>query len=149
MELTKDGEKWLVQAKHWRAKQVPVEVVRELAGVMPFRRAIGGYVVTSGRFTGPAQEFASGRGIKLVNGPKLTGMLAQARASLDGKGRRSDPRVVDGAAASAPSTVPSCPTCSQPMVLRKAKRGANAGGSFWGCSAYSQGCRGTRPASQT
>ena len=146
MELTKDGEKWLVQAKHWRAKQVPVEVVRELAGVMPFRRAIGGYVVTSGRFTGPAQEFASGRGIKLLNGSKLTGMLAQARASLDGKVARRDAPLSDRGAVSAPSTVPACPTCSRPMVLRKANRGRNAGGAFWGCAAYSQGCRGTRPA---
>lgn len=39
LELMKAGERYLVQAKHWRAKQVPVEVVRELAGVMPFRRA--------------------------------------------------------------------------------------------------------------
>ena len=85
IELMKDGAKWLVQVKHWRAKQVPVEVVRELAGVMPFRRAVGAYVVTSGRFTRPAEEFARGRGIKLVSGSKLTGILAQARASLDGK----------------------------------------------------------------
>ena len=146
LELTKDGEKWLVQAKHWRAKQVPVEVVREIAGVMPFRRAIGAYVVTSGRFTAPAREFANGRGIKLVNGSTLSGMLAQARASLDAKasGRSAPTTAHQGMATS--SAIPACPTCSQPMVLRKAKRGANAGGTFWGCSAYSQGCRGTRPA---
>jgi restriction system protein len=146
MELTKDGEKWLVQAKHWRAKQVPVEVVREIAGVMPFRRAIGAYVVTSGRFTAPAREFANGRGIKLVNGSTLSGMLAQARASLDAKasGRSTPTTTRQGMATS--SAIPACPACSRPMVLRKAKRGANAGGAFWGCSAYSQGCRGTRPA---
>lgn len=105
---------------------MPVEVVRELAGVMPFRRAIGAYVVTSGRFTSPAEEFANGRGIKLVNGSKLTGILAQARASLDGKPRRRD-APLDRGVAPAPSTAPSCPICSQPMVLRKARRGANAG----------------------
>jgi restriction system protein len=146
MELTKDGEKWLVQAKHWRARQVPVEVVRELAGVMPFRRAVGAYVVTSGRFTAPAQEFANGRGIKLVNGSKLAGMLAQARASLDGKVVGRNAAGSNRSAAAAPLAAPSCPICAQPMVLRKAKRGLNAGGSFWGCSAYSKGCRGTRVA---
>jgi restriction system protein len=78
MELTKDGERWLVQAKHWRAKRVPVEVVRELAGVMPFRRAVGGYVVTSGTFTEPAKEFARGRGIKIINGEALDDMLMEA-----------------------------------------------------------------------
>lgn len=34
LELTKGGERYLVQAKHWRARQVSVEVVRELAGVI-------------------------------------------------------------------------------------------------------------------
>lgn len=144
MELTKDGERWLVQVKHWRAKLVPVVVVRELAGVMPFRRAVGAYVVTSGRFTGPAEEFASGRGIKLVNGSKLAGMLEQARASLDGK-PAARTATVEPAWVAAPA-VPPCPICSKPMVLRKAQRGPNAGSTFWGCTGYSQGCRGTRPA---
>jgi restriction system protein len=85
LELTKGSERWLVQAKHWRAKKVPVEVVRELAGVMPFRRAVGGYVITSGTFTQPAEEFARGRGIKLINGKWLESMLMQARAYLDAK----------------------------------------------------------------
>ncbi|MCI5142836.1 MAG: nuclease [Candidatus Electrothrix sp. ATG1] len=29
-----------------------------------------------------------------------------------------------------------CPKCGQPMILRTAKRGANAGNQFWGCSTY-------------
>ena len=128
IELMKDGAKWLVQVKHRRAKQVPVEVVRELADVLPLRRAVGAFVVTSGRFTRPAEEFASGKGIKLVNGSKLTGILAQARASLDAK---SAGRTTTAAPARAAATaVPSCPTCSQPMVLRKAQRGPNAGGTL-------------------
>jgi len=144
IELMKDGAKWLVQVKHWRAKQVPVEVVRELADALPLRRAVGAYVVTSGRFTRPAEEFASGRGIKLVSGSKLTGILAQARVSLNAKSAR---RTTTAAPARVAATaVPSCPTCSQPMVLRKAQREPNAGGTFWGCTAYSQGCRSTRPA---
>lgn len=38
-----------------------------------------------------------------------------------------------------------CPSCGQPMILRTAKRGANAGSQFWGCSAY-PACKGTRRA---
>jgi restriction system protein len=160
MELTKDGERWLVQCKHWRAKQVPVEVVRELAGVMPFRRAVGGYVVTSGNFTLPAEEFAAGRGIKLINGKWLQSMLAQARASLkapvESQRRGTAPAAATSPAEPTPVPAPpsaavrqpgpACPACSRPMVLRTAKRGANAGGTFWGCTGYSLGCRGTRPA---
>lgn len=39
--------------------------------------------------------------------------------------------------------VPSCPKCGSSMVRRKAKSGANAGNTFWGCSQY-PACRGIR-----
>ena len=145
LELVKNGERYLVQAKHWRAKQVPVEVVRELAGVMPFRRAVGAYVVTSGRFTAPAADFAKGRGIVLVNGTKLDVMLKQARASLDAKRgartRAGVPPASRAASTSAPvdleaPPIPHCPSCGTPMKLRTAGKGANAGLEFWGCSNF-------------
>ncbi len=37
--------------------------------------------------------------------------------------------------------VPNCPKCDRPMVRRTARRGANAGGEFWGCSEFPR-CRG-------
>jgi hypothetical protein len=37
-----------------------------------------------------------------------------------------------------------CPECGASMIKRKARRGANAGGDFWGCSTYPK-CKGTRP----
>jgi hypothetical protein len=39
---------------------------------------------------------------------------------------------------------PLCPSCGKAMVQRVAKRGAAPGKAFWGCTAYSSGCRGTR-----
>jgi restriction system protein len=38
---------------------------------------------------------------------------------------------------------PVCPRCGSAMALRTAKRGPNAGGEFWGCSAYPR-CRATK-----
>lgn len=38
---------------------------------------------------------------------------------------------------------PKCPHCKQPMVLKTARTGRNAG-EFWGCVAYPK-CRGIRP----
>ena len=38
--------------------------------------------------------------------------------------------------------VPLCPKCGKPM-RKRTKR--NTGESFWGCSGYAEGCRGTRP----
>jgi restriction system protein len=69
--LTKGGEKFLVQCKQWRAMKVGVEIVRELYGVMAARGATGGFVVTSGRFTDDATKFASGRNVRLIDGPQL------------------------------------------------------------------------------
>ena len=39
---------------------------------------------------------------------------------------------------------PTCPKCGQPMVLRTARQGAQAGRPFWGCSTYPD-CRATVP----
>lgn len=76
--LRKGGEKYLVQCKQWRAYRVGVEVVRELYGLMAARGATGGFVVTSGRFTGPAIAFAEGRNVELIDGPKLFTMLKRS-----------------------------------------------------------------------
>jgi restriction system protein len=39
---------------------------------------------------------------------------------------------------------PTCQLCGQPMVLRTAKKGPNAGSQFWGCSGYPN-CKSTQP----
>lgn len=139
------GEKFLVQCQQWRAFKVGVDVVRELYGVMAARGATGGFVVTSGRFTAEAISFASGRNVNLVDGPKLHGIIREAKTGIDrslAKSAASAATVVTPGAA--PMKVSSCPLCSKSMARRTAKRGANAGSEFWGCTAY-PACRGTRP----
>jgi len=137
------GEKFLVQCKQWRALKVGVDVVRELYGVMAARGATGGFVVTSGRFTDDAVSFASGRNVTLVDGPKLLGLIRQARADARQRAARTG-----GVKATRPTAdeghATACPLCTKPMVRRTARRGANAGGEFWGCTGY-PACRGTRP----
>ena len=145
--LTKPGtngaEKFLVQCKQWRAFKVGVDVVRELYGVMAAKGATGGFVVTSGRFTDDAISFASGRNLTLLDGPKLHGLLGQAKAGVDGSPAGAAATSTAQANA-APMQASSCPVCSKSMVRRTAKRGANAGVEFWGCTGY-PACRGTRP----
>jgi predicted RNA-binding Zn-ribbon protein involved in translation (DUF1610 family) len=53
----------------------------------------------------------------------------------------SEPVVVQETAA------PVCPKCGGEMILRTAKKGANAGQCFWGCSHY-PGCRALLPYAQ-
>lgn len=140
---TNGGEKFLVQCKQWRAYKVSVDVVRELYGVMAARGATGGFVVTSGRFTDEAASFASGRNVTLVDGPKLRRLLQQARASASGSAAERPAAQPPAQSRAEPVLSPACPLCSKPMVRRIAKRGANAGTEFWGCTAY-PACRGTR-----
>jgi restriction system protein len=66
--LTKNGERFLVQCKHWRNRQVGVTVIRELNGVMAAQRARGGFVVSGGQFTKEAREFANRTNIELIDG---------------------------------------------------------------------------------
>jgi len=66
----------LVQCEQWRAFKVGVDVVRELYGVVAATGAIGGFVVTSGRFTSEASAFASGRNVTLIDGAALQDSLS-------------------------------------------------------------------------
>lgn len=143
--LSKGGEKFLVQCKQWKAYKVGVEVVRELYGVMAAKGATGGFVVTSGSFSNDAKDFADGRNVTLIDGHRLFGLIKQARDSLASGTRGAAQPSQAAAARSSHESVhaASCPTCGSEMVKRTAKKGANAGGQFLGCSTYPS-CRGIR-----
>lgn len=140
--LNKGGDTFLVQCKQWKAYKVGVEVVRELYGVMAAKGAAGGFVVTSGQFTGPAREFVLGRNLELLDGPVLLRLLHQAQAA--GHANAAMLTVPASSIGSERySAIPACPACNKPMVCRTAKRGEQAGTAFWGCAGF-PACRGTR-----
>ena len=139
----KGTEKFLDQCKQWKAFQVGVTTVRELYGVMAANGAAAGFVGTSGKFTEEATEFASGRNIQLIDGPRLFGLIAQVKAA---RRMMSEPPRHRAAPFTPPQlNDPMCPSCGSAMRKRLAKRGENAGNEFWGCSQY-PGCKGTRSA---
>ena len=76
LELTKRGEYYLVQCKHWRAPSVDVDTIHEFHRVMAARHAVGGFIVTSGSFSTEAQKFAEGREIELINGEQLAAVTS-------------------------------------------------------------------------
>jgi restriction system protein len=47
----------------------------------------------------------------------------------------------DPATSATTASIPACPQCAQPMVLRTARSGKKPGSQFWGCSAY-PACKG-------
>ncbi len=139
--LKKDGEKFLVQCKQWKAFKVGVTTIRELYGVMAAGGSAGGFVVTSGIFTQEAKAFAEGRNIDLIDGSKLTAMI---------KNTQQQPQPIAATAQPASQNYPdatsdpSCPKCGSVMIKRTAKQDANSGNTFWGCTTFPK-CRGIIP----
>lgn len=144
--LSRGKDSYLVQCKQWKARQIGVEIVRELYGVIAAKGAAGGYVVTSGVFTDEAKRFADGREIELIGGDQLVELIgAQHEPKLAVQRKaESGEQSSSTAPAASKASVPLCPQCGSAMVLRTARKGANAGSQFWGCSTYPK-CRGTRP----
>lgn len=135
LRLRRDGKTYLVQCKRWKERQVPVTAVRELYGLVAAEKADGAFFVSCGTFTPDAQRFADNNGVVLVNGDELVEAINSVQESSGKRPQSPAPS----------SSQPPCPACGGQMVLRTAKRGANAGQRFWGCTSFPQ-CRGTVPA---
>jgi restriction system protein len=69
-----------------------------------------------------------------------TERLAAARLEERGRRRQSEHA---GSTNRAGQDTPLCPKCGEPMILRTARKGANAGSQFWGCRSYPK-CKGVR-----
>ena len=150
--LLRNGEKILVQCKHWKATSVGVDVARQIFGVMAAEGASGCVVVTSGRFTDAALDFAKGRNIELIDGPKLFALMETVPQDLqpcesddvpaNATRQNMTHKLLNPSQRSATNS-PACPVCGSSMLQRKARKGPNSGNIFWGCSRYPD-CRGTR-----
>jgi len=133
----KNGEKYLIQCKQWKAYKVGVKVVRELLGVMVGDAATGGFVVTSGNFTRDAVIFAKDNNITLLDGKSLQRMM------------KAQPRLSDTIEIPGPILKPSamnqisCKECGAELVLRTAKKGRSQGKQFYGCTRFPK-CRYTK-----
>jgi restriction system protein len=142
LTLRRDGRTSLVQCKQWKVFSVGAPVIREMFGLMTAEKANEAIIVTSGKFTRDAQDFAADKPIRLIDGPQLLALVQSVQGSNGGtlaSGVATD-AAPSGAAGAGTAC---CPSCGQPMVLRTSKRGANAGSQFWGCSTY-PACKGTR-----
>lgn len=143
----RDGETMLVQCKHWKSWDVGVRVVREVYGVMTAERAASAMIVTTGRFSRPARSFAEGKPLQLLDGDQLAALVAAAKRTEPTSWSVATPTLrptAEALDANAPAAaLPACPRCGAPMVVRTARRGANAGTQFLGCSSYPK-CKGTR-----
>ncbi|MCC5830574.1 MAG: restriction endonuclease [Phycisphaeraceae bacterium] len=167
--LVKDGRKSVVQAKRWRTYKVGVDKVRELYGVQSAMGVDSSIMVTCGRATTDARRFARHTGMTLIEGRELVAMIRSVQRSVAaGEDQRSSAKVEESRLLAAATggtgmeadladdahipltatpgpavAAPLCPRCGILMVQRTARRGANAGGKFWGCPRYPD-CPGIR-----
>ncbi|TYT26597.1 restriction endonuclease [Luteimonas viscosa] len=147
--LRKDGQRTLVQCKQWRRRQVRVNVVREMHGLLAHHGAHAVRIAALGGFTRDAARFAQGKPIELIDGDTLLAMIRSVQAG---------PRDTQVAAPAVPPPVharvepvlqapsvpgpvtPDCPRCGVAMVKRTNRFTA---ATFWGCASF-PACRGTR-----
>ncbi len=146
--LRKDGQRTLVQCKQWRRQKVPVNVVREMYGLLTHHGAHDVRIATVGDFTQDAARFAAGKPIELIDGVTLLAMIREvqndARMPMSTPAPTSVPApriapVFENATPTIPAT-PDCPRCGSAMVERTNRR---ANSTFWGCTSFPN-CRGTR-----
>src|SRR2546423_1545184 len=106
LELRRNGEKVIVQCKHWVNRKVPVQRVRELLGVITAEGADGGILVATNGFTRDALQFAAGKPLQLMDGEALVRLAGSSAVRLAAESSEVQTRAQ------------ACPTCRKPMVLR-------------------------------
>lgn len=115
LELTRNGQKVLVQCKRWTSWQVGVDEVRKLGGTLLRENLPGsaGVLVTLSDFTDQARAEAGRIGIALVGRTDLHLRAEKVRSAE------------------------SCPICQKPMVIDHSVRG-------WWFRCVATGCPGKR-----
>lgn len=115
----------LVQCEPWNAHRVGIKPVRGLRGAMSSGNFGEGVVVTSGKFTQEARDFAGKEKITLVDGAELVGkigeLLPEKALALLKTATQGDYQT------------PTCPACTIKMIPRKSTK---QGRTYWGCRNY-------------
>jgi hypothetical protein len=131
--LEREGQCSAVQCKHWKTWNVGVKEVREFLGSLTDAGIKKGIFITLLGYTDEAKHLARKHGIEVVDAHGFAKMF-------EGTDGRFDPELLTLLQDSRKF----CPRCEREMVLRRATKGLNFGGKFWGCSAFPS-CRFTMP----
>jgi restriction system protein len=115
----------LVQCKHWQGKQVGVDKIRELRGVMAAHHVPRGQFATTSTFSDDARAFARENGVHLLDANRLLELIG---------GRTADQQqALLDVALEGEYWRPTCVNCGVKMVERTSSKD---GVSFWGCVNY-------------
>ncbi|MBN1462007.1 MAG: restriction endonuclease [Armatimonadetes bacterium] len=125
--LTRNGKRTVVQAKHWRTRDVGVSAIQEVTAAKAHYKADLALVVATVRFTSQAIDLARANNVEVWDRSRLSREIRGTGAGVTLR------------AWGDPST-PSCPRCGRTMLRRTNQRD---GSQFWGCPGFPR-CRGTR-----
>jgi restriction system protein len=128
LKLAKEGQAAVVHCKRWLMRDVSLQVVREVHGLVRNKADTAGMVVASGGFTPEARKFAEQARIELIDGTSLA-------------------RALDGDRPATQAAQLTCPLCDGAMSPRTQRRGARAGLRYLACNDYPK-CRGSRDIDQ-
>jgi predicted RNA-binding Zn-ribbon protein involved in translation (DUF1610 family) len=118
------------------ALDVPVESIRSVvvfAGNSKFKTPMPANVTQAGGYVRYIKSFRD----SVLTAPEVQRAVTQIQEGrLQPSRQKHRQHVQQLKTRFDPSTKMKCPKCGSSMVLRTAKKGANAGSQFWGCSAY-------------
>ena len=123
----------IAQCKSWK-KTIGVNLIRELYGVMAADRVKHGIFLTTSDYSQEALEFAKNKNLLLIDCEELISLVNK----LDYNSKKK----LNNIATSGEYTTPTCVKCNIKMIKRTAKKGKNAGNTFWGCVNYPK-CKNT------
>ncbi len=75
--VVKSGRRSLVGARRWKAANLGVETLRELAAASTAAEAQGSIIVTLGEVSDNARQFAKSHGVQIIQGRELAALLAR------------------------------------------------------------------------
>ncbi len=146
--LQRNNESTYVQYQHWKDQEVDVTDIGELYVAMEFDGVKHGIVITSGVFNPEALDFSLGKSLMLISGVDLSQMIDALPSAEEQDSQEKSEELMEASTDTVkqemPELDPLCPICSQNMIKRTAKKGKNAGNTFWGCSQFPN-CRGVLP----
>lgn len=139
LEVFIGRDRYLVQCRRWKETAIDARAVRELYVAMCAERAVGGFIVASGKFTDEARKVALGRSIRIVPVSSLPSQINTRSASCGGNealspgfSRRRD----------APAQ-PACPTCGKVMMPQTTRQDGSIVQVDWCCTRF-PACEGSR-----
>jgi len=141
--LKMNNETTFVKFNRWKDELLDINEVAQLYVAMKEENAAHGIIITSGMFTAEALDLSLGKAMLLINGIDLAQMIDALKSSTntENEGTMETEVVKEPAQDEMPELEPLCPICSCKMIKRTAKKGKNAGNTFWGCSKFPN-CRG-------